>query len=533
MKSDFLIAINQLCTERNLSREVVVEAVKAALISAYKRDFGISQNIVVKMDPVAGKARVFALKKVVGEVKDDRLEIGLPEARATNPEAQLDETVEMEVTPPNFGRIAAQTAKQVILQRIREAERDVLYLTYADQEGEIVAGTVQAIEPHAVTLGLGKAEAILPRSEQVPGERYYVGQRFRAYVYEVQKTTRGPQILVTRASRRMLRRLLELEVPEIFNGIVEIKAIAREAGSRSKVAVATVQEGVDPVGACVGMRGIRIQNIVNELSGEKVDVVAWDADPRAFIGNALSPAQVVGVELYPDDAHGKTAVVVVPDRQLSLAIGKQGQNARLAAKLTGWRIDIKNTTEAAQLALVRAKEEAAARAIKEAWLAREEALKTALALLAKAEEPAPEEVLEGVEPVTTLEAEEPELETVEIDEEPGGVEEMPGSLPPEVEVAVEMEEPLPQAMVEGDVAGGPAAGPPEEVEEPSEDYEEEDEEALLLRPQERKDRQRGRTLIYDEELDEVVVERTRKPGRSQRDWREELREWQRRSGDRE
>jgi N utilization substance protein A len=528
MKSEFLIALNQLSAERNLSHEVVLEAVKGALLSAYKRDFGTSENIIVKLDPSEGRARVFALKTVVDEVSDEEVEISLAQAREIDPEAQLDEVVEVEVTPPTFGRIGAQTAKQVILQRIREAERDVLYLTYADQEGETVAGTVQAIEPHSITLGLGKAEAILPRSEQVPGERYYVGQRLRAYVYEVQKTGRGPQILVTRASRRMLRRLLELEVPEIFNGIVEMKAIAREAGSRSKVAVSSIQEGVDPVGACVGMRGIRIQNIVNELNGEKIDVVAWDTDPRVFIGNALSPAQVADVELYPDDSHGKTAIVVVPDGQLSLAIGKQGQNARLAAKLTGWRIDIKSATEAARLALLRAKEEAAARVISEAWLAREEALKASLALLAK--EPAAEEPLPEAEPAAVPGGEGPEPEMVEGEQQASETEEFTGEPVAEEADTAETEDVLPVAVEEGEAPEEHAPERPVEVEELPQDYEdgeEEDDEELALRGG-RKDRRRGRTLVYDEELDEVVAERSRKPGRSQRDWREELREWQRR-----
>jgi len=264
----------------------------------------------------------------------------------------------IESTPRDFGRIAAQTAKQVILQRIREAEREALYTSYAEREGELINGTVQSVDylSGAVTLNLGKTEAILPRREQIPGERYYSNQRLRAYVMEVNKTNRGPQIIVSRTQRNMLRRLLELEVPEIFNGAVEIKVIAREAGSRSKVAVAALQDGVDPVGACVGMRGVRIQNIVNELNGEKIDVVEWSPDTNTFVANALSPAKVVGVTLE-ESSNSKTATVVVPDKQLSLAIGKEGQNARLAAKLTGWRIDIKSVSEMAKETL--RKEEAA------------------------------------------------------------------------------------------------------------------------------------------------------------------------------
>jgi N utilization substance protein A len=261
--------------------------------------------------------------------------------------------VMIESTPEDFGRIAAQTAKQVILQRIREAERDALYNNFSEREGEIINGTVQSVTGQGVTLNLGRTEALLPKNQQVPGERYNVHQRLRAYVLEVRKTPRGPQIIVSRNHKNMLRRLLELEVPEIYNGAVEIKSIAREAGARSKIAVAAKQPGVDPVGSCVGMRGVRIQSIVNELNGEKIDVVEWSPEPGSFIANGLSPAKVLNVILQ-DDNDGKTAVVVVPDKQLSLAIGKEGQNARLAAKLTGWRIDIKSATEAAEEALRKA-----------------------------------------------------------------------------------------------------------------------------------------------------------------------------------
>ena len=358
MKNDFIIAINQVCTERQLSKEVVLEAVEAALISAYKRNFGSAQDIIARIDPESGEAQVYAEKEVVEEIQDQKAEILLAEAQEIDPDAEVGQKILLESTPRDFGRIAAQTAKQVILQRIREAEREALYTSYAEREGELINGTVQSVDylSGAVTLNLGKTEAILPRREQIPAERYHSNQRLRAYVMEVNKTNRGPQIIVSRTHRNMLRRLLELEVPEIFNGTVEIKGIAREAGSRSKVAVAALQEGVDPVGACVGMRGVRIQNIVNELSGEKIDVVEWSPDTNAFIANALSPAKVVNVTLG-EGSNSKTATVVVPDKQLSLAIGKEGQNARLAAKLTGWRIDIKSVSEMAEEAL--RKEEAA------------------------------------------------------------------------------------------------------------------------------------------------------------------------------
>jgi N utilization substance protein A len=354
-----MMAINQVCHERQLAVDIVLEAVEVALISAYKRNFGGNQSITAQIDPKSGEPLIFIEKAVVEKVENEKKEISLKRAQAINSRAQVGSLVSVESTPSNFGRIAAQTAKQVILQRIREAERDVLYNSYAEREGEIISGTVHKIEPHQVTLSLGKAEAVLPRSEQIPTETYKEGQRLRAYVSSVAKTSRGPQIVVSRTHRNMLRRLLEVEVPEIYNGTVEIKSIAREAGYRSKVAVAALQEGVDPVGSCVGMRGTRIQNIVNELHGEKIDVVQWNPDLSFFIANSLSPAKVMNVML--DDEQGKTATVVVPDKQLSLAIGKEGQNARLAAKLTGWRIDIKSASEAAEETLRVVKEEVAVR----------------------------------------------------------------------------------------------------------------------------------------------------------------------------
>jgi N utilization substance protein A len=275
--------------------------------------------------------------------------ISVEEAQKLDPTLNEGDTLTVDVTPKQFGRIAAQTAKQVVMQKLREAERKMVYDEFQEREGEIVHGIVQRLEQGNVIVELGRAEAVMPRSEQVPSERYYPGQRLRVYVSEVNETFRGPQIIVSRGHRLMLRRLLEQEVPEIFNGTVEIKAIAREGGARSKVAVVAHQPGVDPVGSCVGMRGVRIQNIVNELNGEKIDVVEWDEDATRYVANALSPAQVSNVEINEDE---KTATVVVPERQLSLAIGKEGQNARLAAKLTGWRIDIKSDIQAAEDALV-------------------------------------------------------------------------------------------------------------------------------------------------------------------------------------
>ena len=359
MKSEFLLAFNQICSDRGLPSEVVLEALQMALVSAYRRNVGgnANQNVTAKIDAETGKAHIFIEKEVTEEVTDPQLEITLVEARAIQPNVEVGDTVEVENTPRDFGRIAAQNAKQIILQRIREAEREARYAHYVQQEGEIIHGTVQSIKPQAVTLHIEGTEAVLPRRQQVPGERYTLHQRLRAYVLEVRKTGRGPQITVSRSHKNMLRRLLELEVPEIFNGAVEIKAIAREAGSRSKVAVAARQLGVDPVGACVGMRGVRIQSIVNELGGEKIDVIEWNPDPSTFIAKALSPAKVLSVQLEEDPATGKTANVVVPDDQLSLAIGRAGQNARLAAKLTNWRIDIQGVTEAATWALKRVNED--------------------------------------------------------------------------------------------------------------------------------------------------------------------------------
>lgn len=359
MKSDFLLAFNQVCSDRGLPRDVVLEALEAALVSAYSRSIGdeTGPNITAKIDLDTGNAHILIEKQVVEQVAEPQLEISLEDAQDLRDGVKAGDVIVIDDTPKDFGRIAAQNAKQIILQRIREAEREARYAHYVQQEGEIVHGTVQSIKPQAVTLHLEGTEAILPRSQQVPGERYSLHQRLRAYVLEVRKTGRGPQIVVSRSHKNMLRRLLELEVPEIFNGAVEIKAISREAGSRSKVAVAARQAGVDPVGACVGMRGVRIQSIVNELGGEKIDVIEWDANPSTFIAKALSPAKVLSVHLEEDPMEGKTANVTVPDDQLSLAIGRAGQNARLAAKLTSWRIDIQGVTEALTWALQQVNED--------------------------------------------------------------------------------------------------------------------------------------------------------------------------------
>jgi N utilization substance protein A len=344
MKNDFLLALTQLSAEKNLPKEVVISAVESALVSAYRKDnFAPDQHIVVKLNPANGKVEVWAEKTVVEQSGDRCDEISLTEARQIKPEVQIGEAVMVEATPHNAGRIAAQTAKQVIMQRLHDAEHSAIFEEYLGKEGDIVSGLVQRIEPRQVFVDLGRAQAVLPQTEQVRTERYRVGQRLKVYLVEVAKTSRGPRVIVSRSHPGLLRRLFELEVPEIFNGAVEIKAVAREAGYRSKVAVAAHQEGIDPVGCCVGLRGIRIQNIVGELNGEKLDVVMWNPDDAVFIANALSPAKILDVEL---DREGEVATVVVPDRQLSLAIGKEGQNVRLAAKLAGWRIDIKSASVA-------------------------------------------------------------------------------------------------------------------------------------------------------------------------------------------
>jgi N utilization substance protein A len=359
MKSEFMLAITQLSAEKNLPKETVLAAVESALVSAYRKEnFAPNQNLSVRIDPATGAVKVWAEKAVVEKPSDSRSEISLAEATKIKPDAKLDDAVMVEATPRNAGRIAAQTAKQVILQRLHEAEHSAIFEEYSSKEGDIVTGLVQRIEPRQISIDLGRTEAILPAVEQVRTERYRAGQRLKFYLLEVAPTAKGPQVVLSRSHPDLLRRLFELEVPEVLNGAVEVKSIAREAGYRSKIAVAARNEGIDPVGCCVGLRGIRIQNIMRELNGEKLDVVMWDSSPETFIANALSPAQVVSVTL--DEKEG-IATVVVPDRQLSLAIGKEGQNARLAAKLTGWRIDIKSasTAEGEQLAKAEVSPEAA------------------------------------------------------------------------------------------------------------------------------------------------------------------------------
>ena len=359
MKSDFTLAFNEIVETRALPREKVLEALKTALVSAYRRDANVidSQHVEADLD-IDGQPRVVVEKEVVDDVMNPQTEVALDEAREIDPNAQEGDMlmVPVKTLSKTFGRIAAQTAKQVILQHIREAERESLYSEYIEREGDLITGTVQSISSSTVTLDLGRAEAVMPPNHRTPSERYRPHEKIRVYVAEVKKSNRGPQIIVSRNHKGMLRRLLEYEVPEIYNGQIDIKSIAREAGHRSKVAVAALQEGIDAVGACVGMRGMRIQNIVRELNDEKIDIIEWDADPARFIARALSPARVTKVFLDESLDAIRTATVIVPEDQLSLAIGKEGQNARLAAKLTGWRIDIKSVIEAAQGAMERIEE---------------------------------------------------------------------------------------------------------------------------------------------------------------------------------
>ena len=345
MNAEFMQAFEQLGKEKGIAPEILFDAIEAALISAYKRNFSAAQNVRVSLDRVTGDIHVYARKNIVEIVENEIVEMDLAESKKINSDYEIDDIIEIEVTPKNFGRIAAQTAKQVVVQRIREAERGIIYEEFSNRESDILTGIVQRIEQKNVFIDLGKAEAILAPSEQIPFEQYKHGDRVKSYIIEVKKTTKGPQILVSRTHPGLLKRLFELEVPEIHDGIVEIKSVAREPGMRSKIAVFSRDEDVDPVGSCVGHKGMRVQTIVNELKGEKIDIVKWNVDPIKYIANSLSPAKVVSVEVNEIE---KVSKVIVPDYQLSLAIGKEGQNARLAAKLTGWKIDIKSESQAMQ-----------------------------------------------------------------------------------------------------------------------------------------------------------------------------------------
>jgi N utilization substance protein A len=384
MNAELLSALKDLERERGIEFEVLVDAIEAALISAYKKNFGAAQNVRVYIDRDTGEFKVFTRKNVVETVSDAKTEVGLEDARKENPLYDLEDVVEYEVTPRDFGRIAAQTAKQVVVQRLREAERDMIFEKYNSQKGDVVTGIIHRCENRSVYIDMGNTEVCLSQNEQIPGEEYAPGMRVKAYIIDVKKTTKGPQIQVSRTHPGFLERLFELEVPEILNGVIEVKSVAREAGYRSKVAVWSENANVDALGACVGSKGMRVQAVVSELRGEKIDVIKWSDEPAEFIASALSPAKVVSVDTFPGE---KGAQVVVPDYQLSLAIGKEGQNARLAAKLTGWKIDIKSETQMSQILSARLEEErrAAAEAAEAAAEAAEAAAEAAEAAEAAAE----------------------------------------------------------------------------------------------------------------------------------------------------
>ena len=348
MSNELLDALTALEEQKGISRDVLIEAIEAALVTAYKRNFNQAQNVRVDLNLDTGSMVVYSRKDVVEEVEDERLEIALEDAKYINAAYEIGDIVEEEVTPRNFGRIAAQTAKQVVTQRVREAERGLIYEEYVDREDDIVSGVIERQDARNIYVSIGKVEAALPVNEQIQGEQYKPQSRIRVYITKVERTTRGPQVIVSRTHPGLLRRLFEMEVPEIYDGTVEIKSIAREAGDRSKISVYAHNEEVDPVGSCVGAKGARVQTIVNELNGEKIDIVEWSEDPVVFVANALSPSKVLDVQVNEEE---KSTTVVVPDYQLSLAIGKRGQNARLAAKLTGWKIDIKSETDARELGI--------------------------------------------------------------------------------------------------------------------------------------------------------------------------------------
>ena len=341
--TELITAMEDLEKENGIPKDYLLESIETALVTAYKRNFDSAENVKVTMDKETGEIHVYAEKDVVDIVENPQLQINLEDARKINKKLEIGDKAEVEIVPKNFGRIAAQTAKQVIVQKIREVSRNVLFNEFNERKGEIVSGIVQKADGGVVVLDLGKLEGIMPVKEQVPTEKYRVNDKIRAYILDVERGLKGaPQVIVSRTSADFVKKLFELEIPEIYEGVIEIKSVSRDPGSRSKIAVYSPNENIDPVGSCVGQKGIRIQNIINELHGEKIDVIEWNEDPSIFISAALLPAQVMAVDIKEDE---KFAQVIVPDNQLSLAIGKSGQNARLAAKLTNWKIDIKSESQ--------------------------------------------------------------------------------------------------------------------------------------------------------------------------------------------
>ncbi len=340
---ELILALDELEKEKGIKKEYLIEAIETALVTAYKRNFDAIENVKVTMDHTTGEAHLYAVKEVVEAARDTDQEISLADAKKISKKIELGDTVDVELAPKNFGRIAAQTAKQVIIQKLREAERDIVYTEFNDRKGEIVSGIIQKADTGVVVMDLGKLEGIMPAKEQIPTEKYQVNQKIKGYVLDVVRGLKGnPQVIVSRAASDFVRKLFEFEIPEIYEGLIEVKSVSRDPGYRSKVAVYSANENIDPVGSCVGQKGVRIQNIINELNGEKIDVIEWNEDPAIYISAALLPAQVMAVDVREEE---KFAQVIVPDDQLSLAIGKSGQNARLAAKLTNWKIDIKSETQ--------------------------------------------------------------------------------------------------------------------------------------------------------------------------------------------
>lgn len=341
-----IVAIQELEKEKGIKKDYLLDSIESALLTAYKRNYNSQENVKVVVDRETGASHLYSVKEVVEHAENPILQISLEEARKIDKEAQIGGTVDVELVPKNFGRIAAQTAKQVIIQKLREAEREIIYSEYSERKGEIVSGIIQKADQNIVVMDLGKVEGVMPAKEQIPTEKYHVNDKIKGYILDVEKGAKGvPQVIISRACPEFVKKLFEFEIPEIYEGVIEIKAVSRDAGSRSKVAVYSPNENIDPVGSCVGQKGVRIQNIINELNGEKIDVIEWNADLSIYISSALLPAQVMAVDI---DEENRVAQVIVPDDQLSLAIGKSGQNARLAAKLTGlsdWRIDIKSETQ--------------------------------------------------------------------------------------------------------------------------------------------------------------------------------------------
>ena len=340
---ELILALEELEKEKGIKKEYLLESIETALVTAYKRNFDSLENVKVVMDEKTGATHVFSLRDVKKKVENPETEITVKEAQKINPDLAEGDVLETEIVPRNFGRIAAQTAKQVIIQKIREAEREIIYTNYNDRKGEIVSGLIQKADRNIVIMDLGKLEGVMPTKEQIPTEHYRVNDKIKGYVLDVEKGAKGdPQVIVSRSHPDFVRKLLEFEIPEIYEGVIEIKSISRDAGDRSKVAVYSPDPNIDPVGSCVGQKGVRIQNVINELNGEKIDVIEWNEDPSIYIASALLPAQILAVDIKEDE---KFAQVIVPDNQLSLAIGKSGQNVRLAARLTNWKIDIKSETQ--------------------------------------------------------------------------------------------------------------------------------------------------------------------------------------------